>query len=103
MTIEAIGAVGGLAAAETLTATVTAGAAAPVGGNFGSWFARELDSVNAALGAADADVRALAAGETHSLHEVMIRLEEAKLSFQLMAQVRNRLLEAYQEVMRTQV
>jgi len=30
-------------------------------------------------------------------------MEEARLSFQLLAQVRNKLLEAYQEVMRTQV
>jgi flagellar hook-basal body complex protein FliE len=49
------------------------------------------------------EVRQLAAGEPVSLHEVMIHLEEAKLSFQLLAQVRNRLLEAYQDVMRTQV
>ena len=33
----------------------------------------------------------------------MIRLEEAALSFQLMLQVRNRVLEAYQDVMRMQV
>jgi flagellar hook-basal body complex protein FliE len=33
----------------------------------------------------------------------MIRLEETKLAFQLMVQVRNRLLEAYQDVMRMQI
>ena len=44
-----------------------------------------------------------AAGEVASLHEVMIHMEETKLSFQLLAQVRNRLLDAYQEVMRMQV
>ncbi|PKB13898.1 flagellar hook-basal body complex protein FliE [Janthinobacterium sp. 64] len=70
---------------------------------FGQWFAAELKSVNTSLGLADTDVKKLAAGETQSLHEVMIHLEEAKLSFQLLAQVRNRLLDAYQEVMRMQV
>jgi flagellar hook-basal body complex protein FliE len=42
-------------------------------------------------------------GETQNLHEVMIRLEEARHSFQLLVQVRNRLLEAYQEVMRMSI
>jgi flagellar hook-basal body complex protein FliE len=76
--------------------------AAPAGG-FGAWFSHELDAVNAGLAASSADVRRLAAGQAPSLHEVMIHMEEAKLSFQLLAQVRNRLLDAYQEVMRMQV
>jgi flagellar hook-basal body complex protein FliE len=45
----------------------------------------------------------LAAGEVQNLHQIMIRLEESKLSFQLMLQVRNRLLEAYQDVMKMQI
>lgn len=76
--------------------------AAPAAG-FGDWFASQVGAVNATIGQADLDVRKLAGGEVQSLHEVMIHLEEAKLSFQLLAQVRNRLLEAYQEVMRMQV
>lgn len=103
MSLETIAAIGTIASPDRVSGAGTAGAAAPADGAFGSWFVRELDSVNASLGRADADMRALATGEAPSLHEVMIHLEEAKLSFQLMAQVRNRLLEAYQEVMRTQV
>ncbi len=37
------------------------------------------------------------------LHSVMIALEKADLSFQLMMQVRNKIVSAYQEIMRTQV
>ena len=59
--------------------------------------------MNTSLIEADNEVRKLAAGEVASLHEVMIHMEETKLSFQLLAQVRNRLLDAYQEVMRMQV
>ena len=70
---------------------------------FGGWFAQELGAVNTSLIEADNEVRKLAAGEVASLHEVMIHMEETKLSFQLLAQVRNRLLDAYQEVMRMQV
>src|SRR5262245_46593130 len=37
------------------------------------------------------------------LHSVMIALEKADLSFQLMMQVRNKIVQAYQEIMRSQV
>lgn len=38
-----------------------------------------------------------------SIHEAMIALEKASISFRTMMQVRNKILEAYQEVMRMQV
>ena len=38
-----------------------------------------------------------------SIHEVMIAMEKADISFRTMMQMRNKLLEAYQEVMRLQV
>ena len=52
---------------------------------------------------AQVEVQRLAAGEPVELHRLMLRLEESRMSFQLMMQVRNRLLEAYQDVMRMQV
>ena len=73
----------------------------PVG--FGNWFAGEMSRVNQRLLQVDTAVQALAAGENVSLHRLMIDMEEAKLSFDLIAQVRNRLLESYQDVMRTQI
>lgn len=71
--------------------------------SFGDWFVNELNTVNDRLVTSDQNAQALATGEVQSLHEVMIRMEETRQSFQLLLQVRNRLLEAYQEVMRTQV
>jgi flagellar hook-basal body complex protein FliE len=104
MTIDAIAAIGAAQAADPATMTLLAPApVAPPAGAFGTWFASELGQVNATLARADNDIQKLAVGEAPSLHEVMIHLEEAKLSFQLLAQVRNRLLESYQEVMRMQV
>ena len=41
--------------------------------------------------------------EEVSIHEVMLAGEEAKLSLQLAMQVRNKLVEAYQEISRTQI
>lgn len=42
-------------------------------------------------------------GRSQNLHEAMAAMEESKLSFQLMVEVRNKLLESYKEIQRTQV
>jgi|WetSurMetagenome_2_1015567.scaffolds.fasta_scaffold1662752_2 flagellar hook-basal body complex protein FliE len=42
-------------------------------------------------------------GHTGSIHEAIIALEKADISFRTMLQVRNKLIEAYQEIMRMQV
>lgn len=98
MMVDPIGAAQAAAQAEPASS-----ATAVAGNGFGDWFTAELGAVNATLVHAEHGVQQLAVGEAASLHEVMINLEQAKLSFQLLAQVRNRLLEAYQEVMRMQV
>jgi flagellar hook-basal body complex protein FliE len=46
---------------------------------------------------------ALLSGKNVSLHQTMISMEEANVSFQLMVEVRNRLLDSYQELMRMQM
>src|SRR5437773_1533446 len=62
-----------------------------------------LDEVNKLQENADAAVTALATGDKMSLHDTMIAMEQADLSFRLMMQVRNKIVEAYQEIMRMQV
>ena len=62
-----------------------------------------LQQVNQQLLASQVDLQQLAVGSAENLHETMIRLEEGRISLQLMMQVRNRVLEAYQDVMRMQV
>jgi flagellar hook-basal body complex protein FliE len=100
VSIEAIGAIGALPGIEATPPQ--AGVHAPEEG-FGGWFTREVGAVDTQLRAAEGELRSLAVGNVQNLHEVMIHLEEARLSFQLLAQVRNRVLEAYQDVMRTQI
>lgn len=73
------------------------------GAGFGAALKSAIDSVDAAQKAADGEIEAFVAGEQENLHEVMITMNEAKLSFQLMTEVRNRMLETYQELMRMQV
>ncbi|MFQ5328804.1 MAG: flagellar hook-basal body complex protein FliE [Thermodesulfobacteriota bacterium] len=51
---------------------------------------------------ADKAINAFTEGEL-SIHDTMIAVEKANLSFQMMLQVRNKLISAYEEVMRTQV
>jgi flagellar hook-basal body complex protein FliE len=70
-------------------------------------FERSLgDLVSAVSGKQSASAEAvhgLLAGEGVSLHQAMIAMEEANVSFQLMVEVRNKLLESYQELMRMQI
>jgi flagellar hook-basal body complex protein FliE len=79
------------------------GAAAPGGAPFGATLADALDRVDATQKAADAQVGAFVAGETEDVHGVMIALNQAEMHFQLLTEVRNKMLEGYQEIMRMQV
>ena len=62
-----------------------------------------LNSVNARQAAADEMVSQVVTGETEDLHSAMIALEEANVSFQLMLEIRNKMLEAYQEINRMNI
>lgn len=53
--------------------------------------------------AADSAVEKLQTGESRNLHEVMIAMEKADISMRLLLQVRNKVVDAYQEIMRMQV
>jgi flagellar hook-basal body complex protein FliE len=70
---------------------------------FGSMVTQGLNQVNQQLISSQSDLQGLALGDVQNLHQVMIKLEESRISFQLMVQVRNRLLEAYQDVMKMPV
>lgn len=65
-----------------------------------SGLVNEVSSKQAAAGQA---VSGALSGQNVSLHQTMIAMEEASISFQLMVEVRNKLLESYQELMRMQV
>jgi flagellar hook-basal body complex protein FliE len=71
--------------------------------DFASWMSKELGSLNDKVTSSEHLLQQLATGEVDNLHQVMLKLDEAKLSFQLMVQVRNKLLEAYQDILRMQV
>ena len=63
-----------------------------------------VDQVNDAQQSAERLSQGFVSGESDkNLHEVMISLQKANISFQSMIQVRNKLVTAYQEIMNMQV
>ena len=79
---------------------------APVAGatDFAQVLQNSIDKVNQTQQSANQMAEKLAAGDTsQNLHEVMIALQTASVSFQEMVQVRNKLVTAYQDVMNMQV
>jgi len=52
---------------------------------------------------ADTSVQSLLTGQTNNIHETMIALQKADVSFQVMLQVRNKVVSAYEEIMRMQL
>ena len=75
----------------------------PEGIGFGSALDQAIDKVDQAQKAADGQIDAFVAGEQENLHEVMISMNQAELYLQMMTEVRNRMLDTYQELMRMQV
>jgi flagellar hook-basal body complex protein FliE len=81
---------------------ISAKPAAPVEG-FGKFLGEMIDKVNSTQMQSDKAVQQLVTGDTKSLHEAMIAMEKASISFQFVSQVRNKAVEAYQEIMRMPV
>ena len=69
----------------------------------GKFVGELVNKVNDLQVKADSAIQQLATGEAKNLQEVMLAVEKSGVSFQFLTQVRNKALEAYQEVMRMQV
>jgi flagellar hook-basal body complex protein FliE len=73
------------------------------GADFGSALKQAVGALQQLGNQADASSLALAKGDPIDIHEVMLANEQASLGFSLAMQVRNKLLDAYTEIMRTSV
>ena len=71
-------------------------------GPFGQMLTEFVGEVNAKQAHSTQMVTGLLSGEDIPLHRAVIAMEEAGVAFQMMVEVRNRLLEGYQELMRMQ-
>ena len=83
------------------------GMAAPTGEahatSFSDILKNSVDKVNTMQAQADESIANLVAGRTKNIHETMLAIERADSSLKLMMQVRNKILDAYKEIMRMQV
>ena len=68
--------------------------------SFGKMLAHSLKEVNQLKLDADEAINDLAAGKQNDIHQTMISLEKADVAFQLMMQIRNKIIAAYETVMR---
>jgi len=65
--------------------------------------AESIKSVNELQIKAHEAMSELATGKTNNIHETMIAIQKAEISFKMLTQVRNKIMAAYQEIMRMQV
>ncbi len=88
---------------STLPTNPTAPAGGDINeGGFGATLKNAISQVNDLSNASDQQVGQLVQGDRQDIHNVMIAVEKADIAFQLMMQVRNKIVSAYQEVSKMQ-
>ena len=100
MSVESIASVAGLGGLKELTPEALTGAGQS---NVYETLAQNLEQLNARMADGQGALRDLAQGDMDNLHQLIMGMERTRLHFDLLMSVRNRLLEAYQEIMRMQI
>jgi flagellar hook-basal body complex protein FliE len=67
---------------------------------FSTMVGNMIKETEAAQGQADKAVKDLISGQTQDIHQVMLAMEQARLSMLMMVEMRNKVVEAYQELSR---
>lgn len=80
--------------------SVESGASA---GSFGDLFRESIERVEQYHQTAAQSIERFLSGEQEELHKVAIATQQAELAFEMFLQVRNKVVNAYQEVMRMQL
>lgn len=70
---------------------------------FGQILKKSVDAVNKTQVEAEAAITGLVSGQHSNIHETMIAMEKANVSFRLLTRVQNKVIGAYQEIMRLQL
>jgi flagellar hook-basal body complex protein FliE len=88
---------------SSLGGVSSAPSSTPGSGGFGSMLTSAISSLNASQNTASSDSVALATGQASDVTSVVTDIEKANLEMQLAVQVRNKVVDAYQEIMRMQI
>lgn len=72
----------------------------PADGSFGKMISQAIHDVNNKMADASKAAQELTEGKNKDIHGTMIAMEKASISFQLLTQVRNKIIDAYKEVQR---
>jgi flagellar hook-basal body complex protein FliE len=86
----------------TLPTSPTVPSSSETEGGFGATLKNAISQVNELSDNSDQKVAQLVQGDRQDVHNVMIAVEKADIAFQLMMQVRNKIVNAYQEVSKLQ-
>lgn len=71
--------------------------------SFGEFLTDSLSKVNELQQDANIAMEKLASGESDNLHETLLAVEKAEISFKMMNQVRSKVLDAYRDIMKMQI
>lgn len=98
-----VNAVANLPALPAAMLGATNATASPGTAGFSQAVQRFIDETNKQQVLADQSVEMLATGQTDSIHETVLALTKADLSLRVFMEVRNKVIDAYQEIMRMQL
>lgn len=71
--------------------------------SFADVLSNAINSVDETMKTSNQQVQAFIAGETDNVHDVMISMQRAQISFEMMVEIRNKAVETYQEISRMQI
>ena len=97
------GATAGVGMPGMTGATMGMGSGAAMRAEFSNLLNKAVTEVEGKLRSAEVEKAKVLTGETNNLHQATIASSEAGIAFSLMVEVRNKLVESYQEIMRMQV
>ena len=88
---------------QTMASAASGHGPTPAKAGFGEMLGKAIETVNAHHLEADQATVDLATGRSSDVHQAMIAIEKADVSFRMLMQVRNKIVSAYETIMRTQI